>query len=294
MRPSCGARGLLCRAREHGLGFLQCRGCGSLVAGGDRLFHFARVAACAAAARFVGFSAADGLAGSFLRRFGIGHWQVLNVEPFRHRPIPESAEESGIISPVYSERPCNRQLEPTTPARLTGGSADGSCGLARQGKAGGGVERQSHAHFGHRRRRLHRLSHGGPAARPRRRGRRARQSERLLRCRSERGAARAARSRATAFTSSRPTSPTGKSSRRLFAEERPERVIHLAAQAGVRYSLQHPHAYIDANIVGFLHVLEGCRHHGVRASRLRLVELGLWRATRKMPFSASATMSIIR
>ena len=63
----------------------------------------------------------------------------------------------------------------------------------------------------------------------------------------------------------------------VFAEEKPERVIHLAAQAGVRYSLQHPHAYIDANIRGFLHVLEGCRHHGVRASRLCLVELGLWR-----------------
>ena len=48
-----------------------------------------------------------------------------------------------------------------------------------------------------------------------------------------------------------------------FAAEKPERVIHLAAQAGVRYSLDHPHAYVDANITGFLHVLEGCRHHGV-------------------------------
>ena len=51
---------------------------------------------------------------------------------------------------------------------------------------------------------------------------------------------------------------------RMFRDERFDRVIHLAAQAGVRYSLTHPHAYIDSNIVGFLHILEGCRHHGVQ------------------------------
>lgn len=50
----------------------------------------------------------------------------------------------------------------------------------------------------------------------------------------------------------------------LFAAERFDKVIHLAAQAGVRYSLTNPHAYIDANLVGFLHILEGCRHHGVQ------------------------------
>ncbi len=49
----------------------------------------------------------------------------------------------------------------------------------------------------------------------------------------------------------------------LFSEARPQRVIHLAAQPGVRYSLENPHAYIDSNIVGTLHVLEGCRHNGV-------------------------------
>ncbi len=49
----------------------------------------------------------------------------------------------------------------------------------------------------------------------------------------------------------------------LFAAERPQRVIHLAAQAGVRYSLTNPHAYIDANLQGFLNILEGCRHHQV-------------------------------
>lgn len=49
----------------------------------------------------------------------------------------------------------------------------------------------------------------------------------------------------------------------LFAREKPQRVIHLAAQAGVRYSLTNPHAYIDANIQGFTNILEGCRHSGV-------------------------------
>lgn len=49
----------------------------------------------------------------------------------------------------------------------------------------------------------------------------------------------------------------------LFAKEKPQRVIHLAAQAGVRYSLTNPHAYIDANLQGFINILEGCRHNGV-------------------------------
>jgi UDP-glucuronate 4-epimerase len=49
----------------------------------------------------------------------------------------------------------------------------------------------------------------------------------------------------------------------LFVRERPQRVIHLAAQAGVRYSLSNPHAYVDANIQGFMNILEGCRHNHV-------------------------------
>ncbi len=49
----------------------------------------------------------------------------------------------------------------------------------------------------------------------------------------------------------------------LFAREKFHRVVHLAAQAGVRYSLENPHAYIDSNVTGTLNVLEGCRHHGV-------------------------------
>lgn len=50
----------------------------------------------------------------------------------------------------------------------------------------------------------------------------------------------------------------------LFAHHQPDRVIHLAAQAGVRYSLQDPHTYVDSNLVGFLHILEGCRQHKVQ------------------------------
>ena len=48
-----------------------------------------------------------------------------------------------------------------------------------------------------------------------------------------------------------------------FAEHRPRQVVNLAAQAGVRYSIVNPAAYIQANLVGFGHILEGCRHHGV-------------------------------
>jgi len=70
----------------------------------------------------------------------------------------------------------------------------------------------------------------------------------------------------------------------VFAKEMPERVIHLAAQAGVRYSLTNPHTYIDSNLVGFLHILEGCRHnqgqHLVYAS-----SSSVYGANTKMPFS---------
>ena len=49
----------------------------------------------------------------------------------------------------------------------------------------------------------------------------------------------------------------------LFAAEKFDKVVHMAAQAGVRYSLENPHAYIESNIVGTLHILEGCRHNDV-------------------------------
>ena len=51
---------------------------------------------------------------------------------------------------------------------------------------------------------------------------------------------------------------------RVFREVQPERVVHLAAQAGVRYSLTKPHAYTDSNVVGFINILEGCRHNDVQ------------------------------
>lgn len=50
----------------------------------------------------------------------------------------------------------------------------------------------------------------------------------------------------------------------LFAQRKPEIVVNLAAQAGVRYSLKNPHAYVETNLAGFVNVLEGCRHHAVR------------------------------
>lgn len=70
----------------------------------------------------------------------------------------------------------------------------------------------------------------------------------------------------------------------LFAEHPFDVVVNLAAQAGVRYSLTHPHAYVDANVVGFLNVLEGCRHsqvgHLVYAS-----SSSVYGANTRMPFS---------
>ena len=50
----------------------------------------------------------------------------------------------------------------------------------------------------------------------------------------------------------------------LFAEGQFDTVIHLAAQAGVRYSIENPHTYVDSNLIGFMHILEGCRHNNVK------------------------------
>ena len=70
----------------------------------------------------------------------------------------------------------------------------------------------------------------------------------------------------------------------LFAKHKFRRVVHLAAQAGVRYSLVNPHAYTDSNVVGFLNVLEGCRHaktgHLVYAS-----SSSVYGGNTRMPFS---------
>lgn len=70
----------------------------------------------------------------------------------------------------------------------------------------------------------------------------------------------------------------------IFAERRPDTVVNLAAQAGVRYSLENPYAYIDSNVAGFLNILEGCRHaevkHLVFAS-----SSSVYGANTRMPFS---------
>jgi UDP-glucuronate 4-epimerase len=72
----------------------------------------------------------------------------------------------------------------------------------------------------------------------------------------------------------------------LFEQERVERVVHLAAQAGVRYSITHPHAYIDANLQGFINIMEGCRHqdihHLVYAS-----SSSVYGGNTKLPFTES-------
>ena len=70
----------------------------------------------------------------------------------------------------------------------------------------------------------------------------------------------------------------------LFAEHKPQRVINLAAQAGVRYSLENPYAYIDSNVLGFLNILEGCRHHGVE-HLVYASSSSVYGANSKMPFS---------
>jgi UDP-glucuronate 4-epimerase len=70
----------------------------------------------------------------------------------------------------------------------------------------------------------------------------------------------------------------------VFAEHKPERVIHLAAQAGVRYALQNPQAYMDSNLIGFLNILEGCRHLGVK-HLVFASSSSVYGANTKMPFS---------
>ncbi len=70
----------------------------------------------------------------------------------------------------------------------------------------------------------------------------------------------------------------------LFARQKIDRVVHLAAQAGVRYSIENPHAYVDSNLVGFVNVLEGCRH----AEVLHLVyasSSSVYGANTRLPFS---------
>ncbi len=69
-----------------------------------------------------------------------------------------------------------------------------------------------------------------------------------------------------------------------FKQYQPQKVVNLAAQAGVRYSIENPHAYIDSNIVGFINILEGCRHHGVE-HLVYASSSSVYGANESMPFS---------
>ena len=71
---------------------------------------------------------------------------------------------------------------------------------------------------------------------------------------------------------------------KLFAEEKFDRVVHLAAQAGVRYSLTNPQAYIQSNLVGFANILEGCRHNQVQ-HLVYASSSSVYGANTRMPFS---------
>ena len=70
----------------------------------------------------------------------------------------------------------------------------------------------------------------------------------------------------------------------VFARHRPQRVINLAAQAGVRYAAQNPHIYVSTNVTGFLHVIEGCRHHDVE-HLVYASTSSVYGADTSMPFS---------
>jgi len=70
----------------------------------------------------------------------------------------------------------------------------------------------------------------------------------------------------------------------LFAEHKPQRVVHLAAQAGVRYSLQNPHAYVQSNLVGFTNILEACRHNTVE-HLVYASSSSVYGGNTKLPFS---------
>ncbi|MFK8030825.1 MAG: NAD-dependent epimerase [Gammaproteobacteria bacterium] len=76
---------------------------------------------------------------------------------------------------------------------------------------------------------------------------------------------------------------------RVFKQHKFDRVIHLAAQAGVRYSIENPHAYIEANLVGYLHIIEGCRHHEVE-HLVYASTSSVYGAHTNMPFSVTRSV----
>ena len=74
----------------------------------------------------------------------------------------------------------------------------------------------------------------------------------------------------------------------VFATHKPNRVVNLAAQAGVRYAAENPHVYVGSNVTGFLHILEGCRHHGVE-HLVYASTSSVYGANTAMPFSEHAS-----
>src|ERR1044072_10025397 len=73
---------------------------------------------------------------------------------------------------------------------------------------------------------------------------------------------------------------------RAFESFKPARVVNLAAQAGVRYSIENPHAYVESNLVGFINILEACRHGGVE-HLVYASSSSVYGANRKLPFSVA-------
>ncbi len=71
---------------------------------------------------------------------------------------------------------------------------------------------------------------------------------------------------------------------RVFKKNKPEKVVNLAAQAGVRYSLENPHAYIQSNVVGFVNIIEACRNHKV-SGLIYASSSSVYGGNKKMPFS---------
>lgn len=75
----------------------------------------------------------------------------------------------------------------------------------------------------------------------------------------------------------------------MFRKHKPQRAVNLAAQAGVRYSIENPRAYVDSNILGFMNILEGCRHHQVE-HLVYASTSSVYGANTNMPFSVSDTV----
>ena len=77
-----------------------------------------------------------------------------------------------------------------------------------------------------------------------------------------------------------------------FSEHKPQKVVNLAAQAGVRYSIENPSAYIQANLVGFGHILEGCRYHHVE-HLVYASSSSVYGSNTRMPFSEQHSVTTL-